>query len=57
MRYDLPAGGKRLVQAADGYVATIVAGEVTYEHGEATGPLPGRLVRGPQPAPTPEASR
>ena len=51
MRYDLPAGGKRLVQAADGYVATIVAGEVTYEHGEPTGPLPGRLVRGPQPAP------
>ena len=32
--------------------ATIVAGEVTYEHGEPTGPLPGRLVRGPQPAPT-----
>ena len=30
-RYDLPAGGKRLVQRADGYVATLVAGEVTYE--------------------------
>jgi N-acyl-D-aspartate/D-glutamate deacylase len=51
MRHDLPAGGKRLVQAADGYVATLVAGQVTYEGGEATGPLPGRLVRGPQPAP------
>jgi N-acyl-D-aspartate/D-glutamate deacylase len=51
MRHDLPAGGKRLVQAADGYVATLVAGEVTYEHGQATGPLPGRLRRGPQPAP------
>ena len=48
MQHDLPAGGKRLVQAAEGYVATIVAGEVTYEHGEAREPLPGRLVRGPQ---------
>jgi N-acyl-D-aspartate/D-glutamate deacylase len=52
MVFDLPAGGKRLVQRADGYVATIVAGEVTYEEGTAVGPLPGRLVRGPQPAPT-----
>ena len=41
MQHDLPAGGKRLVQAADGYVATLVAGEVTYENGEARGPLPG----------------
>ena len=49
--HDLPAGGRRLVQEAEGYVATVVAGQVTYEHGEATGPLPGRLVRGPQPAP------
>jgi N-acyl-D-aspartate/D-glutamate deacylase len=52
MRHDLPAGGKRLVQAAEGYVATVVAGEVTYERGEAAGPLPGRLVRGATPAPT-----
>ncbi|HLM65120.1 MAG TPA: amidohydrolase family protein [Acidimicrobiales bacterium] len=52
MRHDLPAGGKRLVQAADGYVATLVAGQVTYEEGREVGPLPGRLVRGPQPAPT-----
>jgi N-acyl-D-aspartate/D-glutamate deacylase len=51
MRRDLPAGGRRLVQAADGYVATIAAGQVTYEHGQATGALPGRLVRGPQAAP------
>ena len=51
MRHDLPAGGKRLVQAADGYVVTLVSGEVTYENGEAMGPLPGRLVRGPQPDP------
>ncbi len=46
MVWDLPAGGRRLVQRADGYVATICAGEVTYEHGEATGAMPGRLIRG-----------
>jgi N-acyl-D-aspartate/D-glutamate deacylase len=50
MRHDLPAGGKRLVQSADGYVATVVAGQVTYENGVAAGPLPGRLIRGPQPS-------
>jgi N-acyl-D-aspartate/D-glutamate deacylase len=43
---DLPAGGRRLVQRADGYVATINAGQVTFEHGEDTGARPGRLVRG-----------
>lgn len=48
MRYDLPAGGKRLVQKAEGYVATVLSGAVTYREGEATGALPGRLVRGPQ---------
>lgn len=45
IKYDLPAGGKRMHQAADGFVATIVSGEVTYERGEPTGALPGRLVR------------
>jgi N-acyl-D-aspartate/D-glutamate deacylase len=49
--YDLPAGGRRLVQRADGYVATIVAGQVTYRDGEPTGALPGRLVRGARSAP------
>ncbi|CAN5512371.1 amidohydrolase family protein [soil metagenome] len=49
--YDLPAGGKRLDQAADGYVATIVAGEVIAENGVPTDARPGRLVRGRQPAP------
>ena len=44
--YDLPAGGRRLKQKADGYVATIVSGQVTYREGEPTGALPGRLVRG-----------
>ena len=42
---DLPAGGKRLWQAADGYAATIVGGVVTYADGQHTGALPGRLVR------------
>jgi N-acyl-D-amino-acid deacylase len=46
MRYDLPAGGKRLVQGARGYRATIVAGEVVRSEGVATGARPGRLVRG-----------
>jgi N-acyl-D-aspartate/D-glutamate deacylase len=48
--YDLPAGGRRLTQDADGYVATFVSGEVTYREGQATGALPGRLVRGRQSA-------
>jgi N-acyl-D-aspartate/D-glutamate deacylase len=43
---DLPAGGRRLLQKASGYVATIKAGTVTFEQGAATGELPGRLVRG-----------
>jgi N-acyl-D-aspartate/D-glutamate deacylase len=50
--YDLPAGGRRLIQKARGYVATIVAGQVTYRDGEPTGALPGRLLRGAQPAPS-----
>ncbi len=45
MRFDLPAGGRRLLQRAVGYVATVVAGCVTYREGVATGALPGRLVR------------
>jgi N-acyl-D-aspartate/D-glutamate deacylase len=51
MAFDLPAGGKRLLQGADGYVATIVSGEIAYRNGTATGALAGKLVRGPQPAP------
>jgi len=43
---DLPAGGRRLLQKARGYVATVCSGVVTYREGEATGALPGRLVRG-----------
>jgi N-acyl-D-aspartate/D-glutamate deacylase len=51
MRFDLPAGGKRLLQRVDGYVATIVSGRVIARDGTPTGALPGRLVRGAQPAP------
>jgi N-acyl-D-aspartate/D-glutamate deacylase len=47
--HDLPAGGKRLLQKADGYDATMVSGIVTYRDGEATGRLPGRLVKGQRP--------
>ena len=46
MVYDLPAGGKRIIQRASGYRTTVCPGEVTYEDGEHTGALPGRLVRG-----------
>ncbi|MGV0740765.1 N-acyl-D-amino-acid deacylase family protein [Mycolicibacterium sp. XJ870] len=49
--HDLPAGGRRLDQTADGYVATIVSGEVIAENGVPTAARPGRLVRGRQSAP------
>lgn len=48
MVFDLPAGGRRLIQRAEGYSATIKRGEVIYRDGEATGALPGQLIRGPQ---------
>lgn len=46
--FDLPANGRRLVQTAHGYVATLVNGVQTVDHDEFTGELPGKLVRGPQ---------
>jgi N-acyl-D-aspartate/D-glutamate deacylase len=46
--HDLPAGGRRFLQSARGYRATIVSGEVTRREDRATGALPGRLVRGRQ---------
>ncbi len=49
--HDLPAGGRRLDQTADGYVATVVAGEVIAENGVPTDARPGKLVRGRQPIP------
>ena len=48
--HDLPAGGRRLVQRAEGYAATIVGGSIVHRDGAPTGLLPGRLVRGPQAA-------
>jgi N-acyl-D-aspartate/D-glutamate deacylase len=49
--HDLPAGGRRLLQRATGWAHTVVAGAETYCNGEATDELPGRLIRGAQPAP------
>jgi len=49
--HDLPSGGRRIVQRASGYVATLVNGVTTYNEGRPTGALPGRCVRGAQPAP------
>jgi len=53
--HDLPAGGKRFLQDAEGIVATIKSGEVIFENGKATEALPGRLVRGCQADPRPAA--
>jgi len=46
--HDLPAGGKRFLQNADGILATFVSGQQTYRNGRATGALPGKLLRGKQ---------
>jgi len=48
--HDLPGGGSRFLQDAEGIVATFVSGQPIYEQGEATGSLPGKLIRGPQTA-------
>lgn len=53
IRYDLPAGGRRLDQTAEGYVATVVSGEVIAENGVPTAARPGKLVRGRRSAPVP----
>jgi len=46
MAFDLPTGARRLLQRAEGYVATLVSGQVVMRDGTPTGALPGRLVRG-----------
>lgn len=56
LAFDLPAGGKRLLQKAEGYVATIKNGTVTFREGEWTGETPGGLIRGPQRAELAEAA-
>jgi N-acyl-D-amino-acid deacylase len=53
--YDLPTGARRIMQRAKGYVATFVAGEQTIANDALTGALPGRLIRGAQPAPAASA--
>ena len=51
MHFDLPGGGRRLLQRAEGYLHTFVRGQETYADGEPTEALPGRLIRGARPAP------
>ena len=48
LAFDLPAGGKRLLQKARGYEVTIKSGEVTFRNGQVTEARPGGLIRGPQ---------
>ncbi|UIP05566.1 D-aminoacylase [Erythrobacter sp. SDW2] len=48
LAFDLPAGGKRLLQKAEGYVCTVKTGVVTFREGQWTGEAPGGLIRGPQ---------
>ena len=48
MIHDLPLGGRRLVQHATGYVATIKSGNVASRNGKATVILPGKVIRGKQ---------
>jgi N-acyl-D-aspartate/D-glutamate deacylase len=50
MVYDLPTGGRRIIQKSTGYSATIKSGVITYENDKATGELPGSLIRGEQKA-------
>jgi N-acyl-D-aspartate/D-glutamate deacylase len=50
--FDLPAGGKRLIQKASGYAATVCSGVVVTEEDAPTGELPGVLLRGAQPSPS-----
>jgi N-acyl-D-amino-acid deacylase len=51
LAFDLPAGGKRLLQKAEGYDVTIKSGEITFRDGAYLGVHPGKLIRGPQAAP------
>ena len=48
LAFDLPAGGKRLLQKADGYDYTVKSGEITFKGGQVTDKRPGGLIRGPQ---------
>jgi N-acyl-D-amino-acid deacylase len=48
LAFDLPAGGKRLLQKADGYAVTVKSGEITFQDGVLQSARPGRVIRGPQ---------
>ena len=48
VEYDLPGGGRRIIQGAKGYLATLVSGVVTLENDQTTGEMPGKLIRGSQ---------
>ncbi|MBL8382893.1 MAG: D-aminoacylase [Burkholderiales bacterium] len=50
LAFDLPAGGKRLLQKADGYTATIKSGRITFRDGALQAPRPGGVIRGPRAA-------
>jgi N-acyl-D-aspartate/D-glutamate deacylase len=50
--YDLPAGGRRIFQDAEGYRYTLVSGEVIMRDGQSTDARPGKLIRGSQAAPS-----
>ena len=56
VHYDLPMGGRRLVQQIDGYDATIVSGVISRRQGQSTGARSGRLIRGVQSAPVAQAA-
>jgi N-acyl-D-aspartate/D-glutamate deacylase len=56
MSWDLPGGGRRLLQKAEGYVATVKRGQVAFREGVHTGAFPGQVIRGPQPAPVLEVA-
>jgi N-acyl-D-amino-acid deacylase len=55
MVFDLPAGGRRLIQRAEGYKFTVLSGEVTFQDGVPTEAMPGKLIRGPQQGPRAQA--
>ncbi|MFT7222154.1 MAG: N-acyl-D-amino-acid deacylase [Candidatus Azotimanducaceae bacterium] len=45
VHHDLPAGGSRILQSAEGYLNTFVAGVKTRENDQDTGARPGRVIR------------
>ena len=48
--FNLSPNGRKFIQRVDGYCYTVVSGRVSYENGEPTGAMPGKVIRGPQTA-------